>query len=133
MKNIITRTRAQVYKMWLAALRSGEYRRGKSQLRITKELAKGGESYTYCCLGVLQDQAVKDGGDPWFHDTGAWNENIPANVIPDSDATPSHKICQFLGLTDEMLNKLIDMNDDEERSFREIADHIEKNILPEVL
>ena len=45
---------ARVKKMWLKALRSGEYEQGKGYLRNLDE-------DTYCCLGVLCDLAIKDG------------------------------------------------------------------------
>ena len=43
----------EIQAQWVAALRSGEYRQGKSQLR--------GADDTFCCLGVLCDLAVKAG------------------------------------------------------------------------
>ena len=42
-----------IKKKWVDALRSGEYKQGKGQLRNSK-----GE---FCCLGVLCDLAVKEG------------------------------------------------------------------------
>lgn len=49
--------RKAVKKKWLEALRSGEYKQGKRTLRRIE--ADGG--YSYCCLGVLCDLAVKEG------------------------------------------------------------------------
>jgi hypothetical protein len=46
---------ADVKKMWLDALRSGEYAQGRSTLRSPSG---------YCCLGVLCDLAVKNGVIP---------------------------------------------------------------------
>ena len=37
-------------RKWIAALRSGKYKQGKSFL---KSRAKGGKVYSHCCLGVL--------------------------------------------------------------------------------
>lgn len=39
---------------WVEALRSGEYKQGKSKLHLVEE-------NTYCCLGVLCELAVKAG------------------------------------------------------------------------
>lgn len=39
----------EVKKLWLDALRSGEYKKGRGTLR------QGKNSFRYCCLGVLCD------------------------------------------------------------------------------
>lgn len=45
-----------IKELWLAALRSGKYKQGRSQLRR-------GDSW--CCLGVLCDLATKQGIGEW--------------------------------------------------------------------
>ena len=45
---------AEIKAQWVAALRSGEYKQGKSVLHNR-------ETNEYCCLGVLCDLAVKAG------------------------------------------------------------------------
>lgn len=40
-----TKMRPKVKKEWIAALRSGDYRQGRGQLRS--------EDNSFCCLGVL--------------------------------------------------------------------------------
>jgi hypothetical protein len=129
MKKIITRTRAQVYKIWLKALRSGEYKRTKGQLRKT---AKNGSIIGYCCLGVLQDLAVKDGGDKWFTDNNCWI-SCPRSEVDEQDATPKDAILDFMGLDEDMVQELIELNDTKDRTLKEIADYIEKKIVPEVV
>jgi hypothetical protein len=133
MKKIVSRTRAQVYKMWLKALRSGEYKRTKGQLRKTNH---SGEVTGFCCLGVLQDLATKDGGDKWHchRDSNTnWYGLNPVGTVREDEATPKQSILDFMGLDQDMVERLIDLNDTKERSFKEIADHIEKRILPKVL
>lgn len=43
-----------IKKLWVDALRSGEYEQGKNVLRNI-------EKNTFCCLGVLCDIAIKQG------------------------------------------------------------------------
>jgi hypothetical protein len=47
---------AEIAKKWVAALRSGEYRQSKSQLR---------RGDGFCCLGVLCELAAKEGVGQW--------------------------------------------------------------------
>jgi hypothetical protein len=125
---IITRTREQVYRLWIKALRSGHYRQTEGQLRKTKNFSSEHTSYAYCCLGVLQDLAVKDGGAPWATQYGEDHGDMPYG----EDGEPKKNILKFLGLTDAMVNKLVELNDNEGASFEEIANHINKNIIPKV-
>lgn len=53
----MTKTPAQVRKEWVKVLRSGKLRQGQSAL-ATKNNNK---HYSYCCLGVLCELAVKEG------------------------------------------------------------------------
>ena len=121
-------TAKQVYKRWLAALRSGEYNQANGQLR---ECEYGDFDYEndscviekvvgHCCLGVLQDLAAKDGGAQWNSVGGP----------QDDDGEPDKRITDFLGLDGAMVAHLIEMNDDEGNTFEEIADEIEFNIMP---
>ena len=50
-------TQKQIIKKWVAALRSGKFRRGESYL-ATRKVSKHVE---YCCLGVLCELAAKEG------------------------------------------------------------------------
>lgn len=43
----------RIKKLWVAALRSGKYKQGTGQLR------RGRIDPRYCCLGVLENLAVK--------------------------------------------------------------------------
>jgi hypothetical protein len=40
---------------WVAALRSGKYKQGRSQLKQTRNTDNGDPVTTFCCLGVLKD------------------------------------------------------------------------------
>lgn len=50
-----------IKERWLAALESGEYKKGKNYMR-----AQIGQEYTYCCLGVLTDLYCKETGDEFY-------------------------------------------------------------------
>lgn len=64
--------------VWLAALRSGEYKQGIGSLK---------EDNRYCCLGVLCDLAAKDGIGDWcgkmFHDTDGYKYNFDDFILTD--------------------------------------------------
>lgn len=55
------RLRPEVKRKWLEALRSGEYKQGRSYLHYQQ--AGSGEE-RFCCLGVLCDLAVREGVIP---------------------------------------------------------------------
>ena len=101
----MTANKAFIQK-WIAALRSGEYKQGKIAL-----LQDG----HYCCLGVAADLLEKDGEAP----QRPWRS---ARVGVLSMPFPGK-----LSRTTE--NRLWIMNDDGV-PFPEIADYIEREILP---
>jgi hypothetical protein len=118
MAEVKVRTPEQVFKKWLKSLRSGKYQQGQGCLMETD--CYDHKAKYFCCLGVLQDIAVKDGGAAWES----------ANGPCGSDAEPSKAILNYLGLTQEMIDHLVSMNDDDGASFEDIADEIETNIMP---
>jgi hypothetical protein len=121
------RTPVQVFRKWLKELRSGKYDQAQGCLRevetdydYDRDVELETRVVGFCCLGVLQDIAVKDGGDKWDSCYG------PSS----GDGEPDQKIRNYLGLNDEIVAHLIEMNDDEGADFNEIADEIEFNIMP---
>ena len=115
---ITTRTRAEVYRLWVAALRSGEYTQGMEYLR---------RGHRFCCLGVLCDLAAKDGGEQW--------RKVEANIHtyrtqPDA-LGPT--ILKWMGLPAATQRKLMTANDEKCASFSKIADIIERDIMPAAL
>lgn len=94
-------------KRWVEALRSGKYQQGEGQLQL---------GYTYCCLGVLADVmgvlthegVVPDGQG------GEWAGSLPHDMVT--------------GLPQETQRRLQTMNDCQNMSFCEIADHIEETL-----
>ncbi len=114
-KRVVRRTPSEVYRLWIKELRSGNYLQGEGSLKQTRYTEKD----RFCCLGVLCDLAVKDGGDDWGTKNGPKAENY---FLPE-------KIRFFMGLTKHEMKKLADDNDNG-ASFKELADHIEKKIMP---
>jgi len=107
----------EVKKLWIEALRSGNYSQGKFSLRTKDD--------KYCCLGVLCELAVKSEIIPPA--TLAHREN-PYNYHYDGqNKNPSKKVREWSGL-DSRIGELIGMNDHCNKTFPEIADWIEENL-----
>lgn len=112
----------KIKKRWVAALRSGKYKQGRGHLRKGKDR----RSATYCCLGVLCDIATDK---PWRKRNRDPEDLLWRNLGNRGNCyTLSDSFKDKAGLSTVEVGKLIDMNDDGERSFKEIADHIEKNL-----
>jgi hypothetical protein len=96
---------------WKAALRSGEYKQGRRMLQPTEN--------SYCCLGVL---AKIQGVDKNIRlsDYGSLTGLVTAGR---SDSVP---ICRVVE------SRLIAMNDNENASFKEIADYLDTLSLDEI-
>lgn len=114
----------ELKKKWVDALRSGEYAQGKSYLR---------SRHSYCCLGVLADVIIKE-TDQYY-----WLRDYNSSVV-ESYSFINKKdgctvgLCKFSPsfrrnyLNSLEQDKLIELNDNEDLSFNEIADYIETNI-----
>lgn len=88
---------------WTEALRSGKYKQGRRWLRNRDD--------EFCCLGVLADIVDSCGWSDGNFWNGAYFAALPHSIL----------------LRDTQL-KLMSMNDDEGKSFGEIADYIEENL-----
>ena len=102
----------QVKTAWLKALRSGEYKQARGQLKV-------GDAY--CCLGVVSDLAVK------------------ARVIDSFDGSAGglcSEVIEWAGLDDELpaVTYLSALNDGQAagsikpQSFKQIARYIERDL-----
>lgn len=119
-----------VKAQWLEALRSGRYEQGKYDLRRNNE---------FCCLGVLCD----------LLDPGAWDPYNDAFLHHGSRTLPNLDLLERIGLTEDVryeldppaededppnpddnyaIARLVIMNDQENKSFEEIADFIEAKL-----
>lgn len=107
---------------WVKALRSGDYLQGRGALKVTLQAgdtnpcnrgrAVKERTETFCCLGVLCDLA---GGR-----------------IKAGEGYPSATFTKKIGLTEEMMEKLANKNDEGE-SFAKIATYIEKKMDEDML
>lgn len=91
----------QTCQRWIKALRSGDYQQGQGHLK------QGNQHGTrFCCLGVLHE--ISD---------------YPANKA-NNELEPGQ------GLPGNIMFTLIKYNDNDDRDFDMIADHIERHLLP---
>jgi hypothetical protein len=122
----------RIRDLWVAALRSGKYKRGQGYLRPSED--------TYCCLGVLSDLYLEEQPGEWVLycvEGGRWNlklgnreEDLGCGLLP-------KRILRWAGVTRgelEIFEKVLpDMNDEgcspcDSYDFNTIADHIERNL-----
>lgn len=95
---------------WIEALRSGKYKQGVRRLHNKEHDA-------YCCMGVACRLVDKDIDlEDWGVIADSLNLNLPPMLVSkpfDAKLVP---------------DKLIDLNDIQDKSFNEIADWIEENL-----
>ena len=100
----------RVKKLWVKALRSGEFVQGYNQLKRGRD-----KSASYCCLGVLCEVAKREG---------------VIRAYRGGDGFPSAKVLEWAGL--ERSNPRMPrisatrFNDTLKKPFTYIADRIEK-------
>ncbi len=132
----------KIKKMWLDALRSGEYEQGRGHLKQPiKDFGEADTKFCHCCLGVLGELLIKEElfeDLRWdLGDDGREYDTVPDMVYKD------HKSAEFLpaplslelGLERRVVSNLdqraviylADMNDSG-RDFLVIADWIEDNL-----
>lgn len=124
----------EVKKVFLDALRSGEYEQGTGRLALVKDDGV----VSYCCLGVLSAEGAKAGVcnplelSDYFTDDQAEKEW----VIKASDnedgveyvyAYPPQSIYDWAGLTSEDGTALANINDKND-SFAEVIEYIDANL-----
>lgn len=121
----------QNVKLWVDALRSGEFPQGKVKLR---RLDSQGHQ-TYCCMGVACELAVADGVVMDIGDTGSYT------VYDEDMAYMPDAVQEWLGIPDpdpmltsarhESRVRCIKANDELGWSFGQIADAIAARYLKE--
>lgn len=108
---------------WIEALKSGDYKQGVHALKTNSE----GE-VKYCCLGVLCDLYAKENKKRW---------GKPSNLYPTFMKQVSvlpKEVMEWAGLEEESgtfrykrrPNSLMNLNDRERFSFKDIAKIIER-------
>lgn len=110
---------------WAEALRSGEYVQGKSSLR-NRDNNLGVDEY--CCLGVYADLFIKANPKTATH----WDTDSESVVDRFVDARGEYHVgilgiemAEEIGLDMNQQQALVDMNDEFELTFDEIAEHID--------
>lgn len=102
---------------WLDGLRSRKYRQGTGAL-----VTKYGE---YCCLGVAAKVCNLE-----LDDTGFWIENVNGDRYNVNDLLPVETFSDLFGVDEGsagvMIERGVNMNDNERASFRHIAGFMEK-------
>jgi hypothetical protein len=123
---------------WLPALRSGEWEQGRQLLRVPQinEDEEETGAYSYCCLGVACE-LLKDQGVYWgvaeYDDNNMEGYTLPGYGYA-LDNFPITKIGNMIGLAHEgvitypdgTIVDLAHLNDEDELTFPEIADEIER-------
>lgn len=100
---------------WIFALRSDCYTQGRRSLRTLND--------EYCCLGVLADTISKEWKKSSYFGFYEWGKDRQS-------AGFAKERLEKMGLTYKQQCQLWLMNDHEKKSFKEIADYIEQEILP---
>jgi hypothetical protein len=109
----------EIADKWAAALRSGKYRQGVGQLRQVSYTDDNYNTFSYCCLGVLCD----------LHDSEKWRYIDYAG----SRTTPPDSVLHWAGIQRrcapdlDSIDLFVDLNDFQNKSFSDIAMHIELN------
>jgi hypothetical protein len=122
----------EVKRLFLEALRSGDYAQGKFKLRDNE--------HCYCCLGVLTDLAAKAGIVKWEHSDYGWGieEKLPNGTSYINTSDLNKKVLEWAGLEYESGiggnvatgtgENLMNYNDTREYTFEQIADLVEERL-----
>ena len=109
----------RVKKLWLKALRSGEYKQGREQLVTT--LDDPNIPDRFCCLGVLQDLYHKENEssfEPSYFSKGAPVDKVTLWAEIDD-------VCAY----EILMNRNDGVGDFKRKhSFKQIANYIEKHL-----
>lgn len=99
---------------WIKALKSGDYKQGTGQLRD--------KDNNFCCLGVLCNLYAQDNPEVAKHETDPQKFKDCFSFPPDIVSS------DYAGLDYEVESVLAVMNDQQGKSFKQIANWISKNI-----
>lgn len=117
----LTKARRHFRVKWLEALESGKYKQNQRALRTTRP---DGKSYGYCCLGVLCNLAAQEGVGEW--DTKNKDPRLFKYDGEDSVGMIPDTLARVVGLTEDELDMAVEMNDHQNKSFKEIAKFFRK-------
>ncbi len=110
---------------WIEALRSGEYKQGRDKLATINDA----NEICYCCLGVAcKLQNIKDTELEQYGEIAELTK-----IDADEDFNNEYTDLLDIGIPYNLIgtqlpNELITLNDNEKKSFVEIADWIIENV-----
>ena len=120
----------KVKKLWLKALRSGEYEQGREYLVTTSNTYD-----KFCCLGVLCDIYARTHKSSKGFTEGPWDRKTlnfeDASFIKGTCMNSTIQENSKVGIWSDIgpyCDELTYMNDEDKKSFLEIADWIEENL-----
>lgn len=123
-KNQTPLIKPEVKKLWVDALRSGKYTQCRKFLSLNNE---------FCCLGVLCEELIrteqvelKVEQSPFFSKYYDNNNSMLPSAVKDYISIEKEDPWK-IGNANSLYTILVGMNDDEYKSFSEIADYIEAN------
>lgn len=110
-------------RKWIDALRSGDYKQGRGALCSDKN--------KYCCLGVACELLPKKFKGIWIEDKedNSWNLTINGDEDAHFGGDLPNEILNYIGINCYIQNDLINLNDLNKLSFKQIAKYIETQIL----
>jgi hypothetical protein len=95
----------EVKELWVKALESGEYKQGRAVLaRVQPD-----GSETYCCLGVLTQEAVK-AGITQRCGTDEYDVVLYGDALAPNTALPGTEVVEWAGLRDSDPNPYVFYN-----------------------
>lgn len=114
--------------IWVTALESGAYKQTGGIMSRNSGTFDETSHNSFCCLGVLRHVA-----------TGLTNQEIRSKTpVADSAKDETYKYdyggqlkiaeLDYFGIKQDEMYKLIKMNDDKQKSFRQIANWIKENM-----
>jgi hypothetical protein len=120
----------QLRDLWVAALRSGNYRQGTGNLRAWTPHGTGTDREHFCCLGVLSDIVIEreetnaswlvDEVVPWIW---LYYEDVAGNPERD-DEMLCPNLQREVGIDQKLAEQLANLNDGG-ASFEEIANGLD--------
>jgi hypothetical protein len=109
----------EIKKRWVSALKSGDYKQGKSELRPTVD--------SFCCLGVLCDLYLNDTKNEWNSTSSSYH---PYGIYDEYTDSYEYEILpiELEKRSPDVENKDLIVLNDSGYNFNDIADLIEKHL-----
>lgn len=110
----------EIKQKWIDALRSGEYDQDAHELKTP---------HGYCCLGVLTDIYIKEQNLEWKRFDGDTEKEFTSYEFNGFEGSLCPEVIDWSSFPDGKTEAiLIEMNDDQRKTFDEIADYVEANL-----